>query len=96
MKTINMRYERWVREFEPLKNHLHDHMEIDGHVFMPHGKDWDFVHAQPDNRVWTFFVSDEGRKPVWVIGAGLHVVNRMGYLVTRKPFDDTAIYCVIY
>ncbi len=82
-----MRYETWVRTFRPLKNHLTTHTAIDGYVFLPSGDDLQFVRRQPPANIWSFVVSDEGRRPAWLIADGFHSVNAMGYIVTEKPHD---------
>jgi len=41
------------------------------------------VHANP-NRVWTVVETDEDRL---LILPGFHLVNRLGYLLTRKPWQ---------
>jgi len=91
-----MRYEKWREEFQPIRNHLTPDTAIDGQVFLPQGRDLEYVRQQPHERVWSFVVCDDGRKPVWLIAAGFHVVNLMGYLVTRKAFDPSATYDVRY
>ena len=91
-----MRYDVWQEKFRPIPNQLTLNTAIDGHVFLPQGIDLEYVRAQPRDRVWSFVVCDDGRKPVWLIAAGFHVVNLMGYLVTQKPFDPSAIYDVRY
>ena len=91
-----MRYETWVRIFKPLKNHLTAGTAIDGCVFLPGGEDLRFVRSEPQKNVWTFIISDEGRTPAWLICDGFHVVNAMGYLVTRMPREDTKFYEIHY
>ena len=91
-----MRYDVWQEKFRPIPNHLTLNTAIDGHVFLPQGTDLEYVRAQPRDRVWSFVVCDDGRKPVWLIAAGFHVVNLMGYLVTQKAFDPSATYDVRY
>lgn len=91
-----MRYETWVKKFHPIKNHLTMHTAIDGHVFLPQEDDLAFVQQQPRDRVWSFIVSDEKPDTVWLISDGFHIVNVMGYLVTRKAFNQSRFYTIRY
>ena len=43
-----------------------------------------FDLSKKENRVWTIVEGDDGMCFV----AGFHLVNRMGYLVTEKPWND--------
>jgi hypothetical protein len=65
-------------------------------VFLGHGPDIEFVREQPRENLWTFIVSDEGRKPVWLITDGFHYVNAMGYLVTERPRVASRLYEIRY
>ncbi|TAN06833.1 MAG: hypothetical protein EPN36_03635 [Rhodanobacteraceae bacterium] len=52
------------------------------------------VRGVDTNRVWTVIEGDEGTLYAM---AGYHVVNRVGYLVTREPWTDPdtmAVYSV--
>lgn len=69
---------------------------LEGCVFLRDGADRGFVRQQPRENIWTFIVSDEGRQPVWLISDGFHYVNAMGYLVTRRPREDTRFYDIRY
>ena len=91
-----MRYEAWEQKFQPIRNHLTANTAIDGYVFLPYGRDLGYVRSQPSERIWSFIVCDDGRKPVWLIAEGFHVVNLMGYLVARKDFDSSVTYAVRY
>lgn len=91
-----MRYETWARRFQPVANHLTANTAIDGRVFLPHGTDLEFVRNQPRETVWSFVVYDGPRQSVWLISEGFHIVNLMGYLVTRKSFDASRGYQVRY
>lgn len=91
-----MRYETWVRKFRPIRNHLAEDTAIDGYVFMPYGEELNFVLLHPKNQIWSFVVCDDGRKPVWLISEGFHVVNLIGYLLTRMAFNPAETYAVRY
>lgn len=49
---------------------------------------FDDVRGQPLNHVWTITDSCGGRPDHWIASPGFHVVNVLGYAMTRKPWDD--------
>jgi len=54
----------------------------------------DVADAQP-RHVWTVV---EGENDIWFAAPGFHFVNKVGYVLTEKPWDDPgldAIYHVI-
>lgn len=89
-----MHYDKWVAVYRPIKNPLTRNTAFDGHVFLPGGPDLAFVRSQPIDHVWTFIVSDEARRPIWLIADGFHRINAMGYLVTRKAYDPSRFHDV--
>ncbi len=46
------------------------------------------VKDEPVNRVWTILESGGGDDGNWYASPGFHVVNRMGYVMTKKPWTD--------
>jgi len=91
-----MRFETWQKRYQPVFNHLTKHTAIEGHVFIPSGADLDYVRSQSSDKVWSFIVCDEGRRPAWLISEGYHFVNLMGYLVTQNSFDTARTYAIRY
>lgn len=80
-------YEIWMDTFKPQNNHLRQTEAFDGCLFETYGPELSYVRsvAQADPaRVWTIVESDSGK---WYISHGLHLVNRVGYLVTERPVD---------
>lgn len=73
----------WETAFKPVQNHISDDRGWNGLMFETYGDDLQFVVAQPQNKVWTWVDSDEGT----VILNGYHLVNRIGYFVTEKPWS---------
>jgi hypothetical protein len=83
-----MTHEEWEEEYVPVKNHLDDNASFDGCMFETY--DEEFVHVlrnADDKKVWTYVEGDEG---LYII-PGLHFVNRLGYLITEKPYTDETI-----
>ncbi|MSQ70916.1 MAG: hypothetical protein EXR27_06445 [Betaproteobacteria bacterium] len=95
--TINkMSFETWNRKFQPIKNHLSAHTAINGTVYLKSGDNGDFIMAQNPENVWSFVVVDGVREATWLISNGIHSVNVMGYIVTRRPADADVDYEIIY
>ncbi len=87
LKPRKMTYAKWVDKFKPLKNHLHSNTQLDGLMFETYGTDLGFVQAANPNCVWTLVEGDTGK---WYVVDGYHLVNRVGYLVTKEPYGDHA------
>ena len=78
-------YDEWFDEYQPILN------EITGdeqYQFETYGDELAFVLAQPDNTIWTEMDGDQGVSIV----SGYHLVNRIQYYITKKPWtEDTEI-----
>ncbi len=46
------------------------------------------VIAHPLNCVWTVVESGDDADGNWYASPGYHVVNKLGYVLTSKPWDD--------
>lgn len=46
------------------------------------------VKDQPFNHVWTILESGDGEDDNWYASPGFHTVNRMGYVMTKRPWTD--------
>ena len=56
---------------------------------------FDDVRDQPREFVWTIVDSGGDADGNWYAEPGFHIVNKLGYVMTRKPWSDTtpdAIY----
>lgn len=82
--------------FTPKPNHLDKHATFDsgegGCLFAATGKELKYVLAQNPRCIWTLVDGDDGQI---LLISGLHLVNRLGYLVTREPADADSDYTVI-
>jgi hypothetical protein len=84
--------EEWIYHFNPLVNHLDKNASFDdgsgGIMFETYGEEYDYVASigQKDpNRIWTYIDNEEGETTIinrWAF------VNRIGYFITEKPYDD--------
>jgi len=86
-----MNYEEWEETYEPRANHLRG-IEVRGLLaeetvfFETYGIELGYVLATADIKpahVWTLVDGDKG---TYVVN-GYHLVNRIAYLITRKPFE---------
>ena len=50
---------------------------------------FDDVRDQPSGRVWTIVDSGDDSDGNWYAVPGFHVVNKLGYVMTRKPWSDS-------
>ncbi|MEO7068022.1 MAG: hypothetical protein ABI114_14010 [Rhodanobacter sp.] len=55
----------------------------DGEMF-----EFDDVKDPPVNRVWTVLDSGDGDDGNWYASPGFHVANRVGYVMTKKPWTN--------
>lgn len=73
----------WIETYEPIKNTITPDAECDGELFETYGPDYAFIKAiaviDPD-RVWTYCDDDYGNV---CIVSGHHLVNRIGYFITK-------------
>lgn len=78
--------EAWADTYKPIPNHLNPGMRASingGEMFEPFDEDFKFIQTAPHDTVWTLVESDG----ISSIIPGRHHVNRMGYFVTRIPYD---------
>ena len=83
--TGRISWKRFEKEFPLIKNHLDPHAAFEGCMFETYGKELEFVNSLAGtNRVLTI-VDGDGDK--LEISTGYHFVNRVGYLITEKPYE---------
>ena len=56
-----------------------------GCLFETHGEEFEFVRRYDPRKVWTLVDGDDG--DMYLVN-GLHVVNRVGYLLSTVPIPD--------
>jgi len=80
-----MTYEEWIEKYEPLTNHLVEggNAPYDNTMFETYGDELDYVRENNSGRIWTL-VETEGNT---FIVPGFHLVNRLGYFITMKPWN---------
>ena len=72
-------------QFKLTPNHIEPNAPFNGCMFETFGEELKFVQSHVHtNRVWTVTECDGE----WVVGAGYHFVNRIGYLITEQPWKS--------
>lgn len=99
MKEITMTEDQFYAKYKLIKNHLDKNAAFDGCMFETYGKEVMYVHSLSTSK------KDSDRRRVWTIldgegelfySSGYHIVNRLGYLITEKPFpknQDILVEC---
>jgi hypothetical protein len=77
--------DRWIEMYEPVNVHDDEHESI---MFETFGADLDRIKATPVHNVWTWVDTDDGS----VIIEGYHIVDRIGYFITKVPWVDGLDY----
>jgi len=79
--------EQFDEQFTLVENHLDNNASWGGAMFETFGEELDYVRmkAQKGNNVWTII---EGDDDSMFIVSGVHLVNRIGYLITREEWTE--------
>lgn len=75
-------WEVFENKYQPIQNHLVEEPNV--YLYETFGKDWDFIKNQNYQYVWTVVTGDNGKL---YITNGHRLVNRIGYLVTKIPWE---------
>ena len=78
-------YESFDEIFKPIQNPFTEESSFDNTTFETYGAEIDYVIAQESNCIWTLY-DFEIKKYTSVIGAGYHLVDRLGYFITEVGF----------
>lgn len=93
-KFIEMDYDKWLKNYKPIYNHLDDNASFQdetgkGIMFETYGDEVEFVKSQDPAKIWTYGDGDDGGGYIW---AGWSFINRIGYFITEVPCPpDTEI-----
>ena len=86
---LELTEDQFAEQYPLLTNHLNPHAswgnERGGCLFETYGEELDFIRQQNPRSVWTLIDGDDG--DLYVL-SGFHVVNRIGYLLSRTPVPD--------
>lgn len=77
-----MTYDEWQSVYLPVRTDTHT--AHGSYIFETYGDDFAFVNSCDTLRVWTLVDTDEGERII----EGLRFVNRVGYLVTVRPWSE--------
>jgi hypothetical protein len=82
-------YDDWVDQYQPIQNPFDKNAGYEGCMFETYGEENEFVLDKLNrNTVWTLITGDNEES--WII-PGYHIVNRMGFFITTKPWESTDI-----
>ena len=74
-------WDKWQATYCPV--HTSNHKVL-SYIFQPYGDDLAFVNSCDKLHVWTVVDTDEGERII----EGMRFVNRIGYLVTVRPWSE--------
>lgn len=77
-------FDEWRDAYRPVRNTIRTDAPFDGLMFETFGPELDAVAAAHPACVWTLVSSDDD-DGLYLL-TGFHFVNRMGYLVTERPW----------
>jgi len=75
-------------DYRPIKNHINKNASFGGCLFETYGEEREFVRQQATENIWTIIEGDDGE--LYTI-AGFHFVNRIGFLLTKDPWESDTI-----
>ncbi len=87
--------EQFYNKFTPVKNHIDNNASFNGCMFETYGEEveYAFNKAKKGNHVWTIIEGDGEEKnsdgeisPSMYIVSGFHIVNRIGFLITKEEY----------
>jgi hypothetical protein len=77
-------------EFQPQPNALNPNASWGGCLYETYDEELEYVLRADPHHVWTWVEGDEGGCLV----SGRHYINRLGYIITARPWSDDADYLV--
>ena len=88
--------DQFDEQFTLVENHIDNNASWGGAMFETFGEELDYVRmkAERGNNVWTII---EGDDDSMFIVSGVHLVNRIGYLITREEWtEETEVEIDLY
>lgn len=80
-------YDTWFDTYQPIVNEISGNGEdgpFNGCMFETYGPELEYIQQADPKHTWTYVTGDNGED---VIVAGKHYVNRMGYFITKVPWQ---------
>lgn len=81
-EVVKISEDQFEAEFKPRKNPFLRSAPFNDWMLETYGKELEHVRAQDPAHIWTIVEAEE--KLFYV--AGFHFVNRLGYIITEKPW----------
>jgi len=85
INPLEISMDNFFEIYKPIKNEVTKGSGYDGCMFDTHGKDLEKVKQHKQGNIWTV-INGEGIH--LQIIAGFHFVNRLGYFITEKPWEN--------
>lgn len=89
MRHIELTEEEFYNTYLPADNHLSDsEAPFDGHMFETYGAEHSYIlsHLEDEEKkrkIWTIIDGEEPYMLYYI--SGYHLVNRLGFFITKKP-----------
>lgn len=77
--------DKWFKQFKPVKNKIQQDARFDGCMFETYDKELQEVQKSDPHTVWSVITDDNENE---CVTAGMHVINLVGYLITKKKWKD--------
>ena len=95
-QLVKLTFEDWEQSFKPYSNHLDSEASFQddngvGIMFETYGDELDFIRSHDNKFIWTYIDTEDGGT---AIVDGYHLVNRIGYFLTRVAKEDSMDYMV--
>ena len=85
-----MNYNKFVKKYKPFKNEINPNESYNGFLFETYGTDLTFITSSEFHvrQIWTLISAENEEE---YIIPGYHIINREGYFLTEKPWEDGSI-----
>lgn len=93
MKTIiRLTIDEWNNKYLPINNEFDDNASFDGAMFETYGREVRYVIKQNNSQIWTLIDTSKGEL---AIINGYHLVNRIGYFITKNKWQEEYIEVIL-
>ena len=75
----------FFEKYNPMQNPIDKNAAFDGTMYETYGEEIEFINIQEPKMIWTI-ISEEDE--LFII-AGLHIVNRIGYIITKEEWENS-------
>lgn len=86
--AISMDMQEWEDTYNPMSNHIDFKASWNGALYETYGEEEKFIYEVDPRHVWTYMDGDDGGT---YLVSGRSFINRIGYIVTAKPWDEDDI-----